>query len=261
MPRTIFNHHHYLQVCKQAKAADAQVVVVTKTVDAPMMAQLATHGVQHVGENRVSDALDKQAWLTANTPLASNSADPTPAQSTAAPPRTGGRDQGEIIQGAQPAKPFQWHFIGHLQSKKVTKTVGKFSLIHSVDSSKLAQKISDANDAKGLVQRVLLQVNQAAEPQKYGFTPEDLLNQFADMVTLPGISVEGLMAMAPFDVSDTTVHGVFGAVADLRDRLQDDVGCSLPHLSMGMTNDYHIALEHGATLIRVGRALFNHYDD
>ncbi len=254
-PPTTFNHHRYQHLCQQATAAKAQVVVVTKTVDAPMMAQLATHGVQHVGENRVATALEKQTWLATHPPPV-GAQYPNPNQHTAATPLTqdggtGGRglDYGQV--------PYQWHFMGHLQRKKVAKTVGRFALIHSVDSVALAEKLSDANQAAGLVQPVLLQVNQANEAQKHGFTPTALAENFAVMAALPGIQVQGVMAMAPYGVDDAQLAQVFGGVKTLRDRLEDTHQQALPTLSMGMTNDYHVALQHGATFIRIGRALFS----
>ncbi len=156
----------------------------------------------------------------------------------------------------QPQLPsdIQWHFIGSLQRKKVAKTIGHFALIHSVDSLELAQKISSSSTDQT---RILLQVNTSGEASKHGFTPDALKTAFTQIVSLPHLQVDGLMTMAPRTDDTQSIRTCFHTLRLLRDDLQQLSGEPLPHLSMGMTNDYPIAVEEGATLLRLGSALFS----
>lgn len=143
-----------------------------------------------------------------------------------------------------------WHFIGTLQKNKVRKVVGKFALIHSVDSVDLAQKISQMSQEMGVTTPVLLQSNTSEEKAKHGLTPDAWRAKIEEVLALPGIAVEGLMTMAPYVQDERILRQCF---VRLR-RLRDDI--NLHHLSMGMTNDYRIAIEEGATLLRIGTAIF-----
>ena len=150
-----------------------------------------------------------------------------------------------------------FHFIGHLQSNKVKKTVEHFDFIHSVDSLKLAELISTAAKASGKVQKILLQLNNAGEIQKSGFSKEELFEVFPEIIKLDGIKVEGLMNMAPLGADDKTLFELFSDVANTKRLLEEKYNCKMNELSMGMSQDYRIAAQCGATMLRIGRKLFS----
>lgn len=150
-----------------------------------------------------------------------------------------------------------WHFIGHLQSKKVNKAMGKFCLIHSVDSFTLAQKISIAGEKAGIVTPILLQANTTGEKTKQGHTPQEWKEKIKELFALPALDIQGLMTMAPYTNDENSIRSCFRNLAQLRNELEDIRGIRLPHLSMGMSNDYRIAIEEGATLLRIGSLLFS----
>ena len=147
-----------------------------------------------------------------------------------------------------------WHFIGHLQSNKAKAAVGLFPLIHSVDRLSLAQALEKAAAQLGKVQDILLQVNLAGEESKSGTAPELAPGLLREIALLPHLKVLGLMTMPPF-LAPEAVRPYFKALRELKDRLQADLG-PLPELSMGMTGDFEVAVEEGATLVRVGTAIF-----
>lgn len=147
-----------------------------------------------------------------------------------------------------------WHFIGHLQSNKAKAAVGLFELIHGVDRLKLAQALDAAAAQMGKVQEILLQVNLAGEESKSGASPEAAPALLREIARLPHLRVLGLMTMPPF-LAPEAVRPYFRALKELRDRLQLDQG-PLPELSMGMSGDFEVAVEEGATLVRVGTAIF-----
>lgn len=149
-----------------------------------------------------------------------------------------------------------FHFIGHLQTNKAEKVVEYFDYIHSVDSLKVAQAISKAACRLNKREKVLLQVNNACEEQKFGYETEQLKKEFSQILNLESLDVVGLMNMAPLGADSDTLHRLFGDLRRLRDELQAEFGVELPELSMGMSDDYEIAVEEGATMIRVGRKLF-----
>lgn len=181
----------------------AKLVAVTKGHELSACMPLYEAGIKTFGENRVQDALPKME---------------------SAP------------------KDISWHFIGTLQKNKVNKVVGKFDLIHSVDSFDLAEKISKTGP-----QKILLQVNVR---HRHGFSPEDLRECFSDLLKLPNLSIEGLMTMAPDTDDKTLIRSTFRELRLLRDEL------GLKELSMGMSQDWQIALDEGATLLRIGSKLF-----
>ena len=150
-----------------------------------------------------------------------------------------------------------FHFIGHLQSNKVKKTVEHFDFIHSVDSLKLAELISSSAKAFGKVQKILLQLNNAGEIQKSGFSKEELFEVFPEIIKLDGIKVEGLMNMAPLSADDKTLFELFSDVANTKRLLEEKYNCKMNELSMGMSQDYRIAAQCGATMLRIGRKLFS----
>lgn len=151
-----------------------------------------------------------------------------------------------------------WHLIGTLQKNKVKKAVGKFALIHSVDSLELAEKISQVSDEQGETTAILLQANTSGETSKQGLDRAEWKRAFDKVLGLPALDVQGLMTMAPYTEDKSVIHRCFEDLRKLRDDLQLAAGdhCLLKHLSMGMSHDYPIAIAEGATLVRIGTAIF-----
>lgn len=150
-----------------------------------------------------------------------------------------------------------FHFIGHLQTNKAEKVVEYFDYIHSVDSLKLAKAVSQAACQLNKREKVLLQVNNAGEVQKFGYTKEQLKSDLSEILNLDGLEVLGLMNMAPLGASEKELRELFSDLRKYRDELEEAFNIELPELSMGMSNDYEIAVQEGATIIRIGRKLFN----
>ena len=149
-----------------------------------------------------------------------------------------------------------FHFIGHLQTNKAEKVVNHFDVIHSVDSLKIAAAISKAACLINKRERIFLQINNSGEIQKSGYTKEQLKKDLGEILNLEGVEVIGLMSMAPLDASEKELETLFKDVREFRDELEAEFSIRLPELSMGMSNDYEIAVKEGATVIRVGRKLF-----
>ena len=150
----------------------------------------------------------------------------------------------------------RFHFIGHLQTNKVRKVVGKFDYIHSVDSARLAKVISDEAQNIGKTQNVLLEMNIAGEEQKYGFSEKEIFDEFTSLKELPNINIAGLMCMTPLGASEKTQDEVFSEIVELKQKLENKFNCKLKELSMGMSQDYKEAAKYGATMLRIGRKLF-----
>jgi pyridoxal phosphate enzyme (YggS family) len=153
-------------------------------------------------------------------------------------------------------KDSSFHFIGHLQTNKVDKVVKYFDYIHSVDSLKLAEVISKCVTASRKRQKVLLQVNNAGEEQKFGYSKYALRADLPSILNLDNLEIVGLMNIAPINASEKELETLFRDITDFRDDLQKDFGLKLSELSMGMSDDYKIAVQEGATMIRIGRKLF-----
>ncbi len=151
-----------------------------------------------------------------------------------------------------------WHFIGHLQSNKARAAVDLFDLIHSVDRLRLAQALDQAASRLGKVQNILLQVNLAGEASKSGAAPEDVQNLLSNISKMPNLKVLGLMTMPPWFPDPEEARPYFRALRELRDRLRrlHLVEGDLGELSMGMTGDFEAAVAEGATLVRIGTAIF-----
>lgn len=196
------------------KQGEIQVVAVTKTHSGSEVEELYRAGCLDFGENRVPELLEKMSY-----------------------PFRGHGDP-------------RWHFIGPLQKNKVNKLIGKTALIHSIDTIDLAKKVSESSLASEKKTAVLIQVNTSGESSKQGFTPEEFVNSLEEMRSFPGISIEGLMTMAPLIDDPIVIRRAFSKLRKLRD------DAKLTHLSMGMSNDYAIAIEEGATLLRIGSKLF-----
>jgi len=207
---------------RAGRGADSvRLVAVTKTVTADVAKALADFGAADLGENRVQDLLDKKAALA--------------------------------------GKAIRWHMIGHLQTNKVKKVIGEVALIHSVDSLRLAEEIESAAERIGVVQDVLLEVNVSGEESKSGLAPGETHDVAASLRAFSNVRVLGLMTMAPIVDNPEDTRGVFRGLRELADAIALD-GCfagARYELSMGMTQDFEIAVEEGATLIRVGSALFH----
>ncbi len=197
-----------------------KIIAVTKYFGVEKLIEAYNAGLRCFAENRVQDALEKFESLP-----------------------------DEIKQNSV------FHLIGHLQSNKVKKAVGKFDLIQSVDSLKLAQAISQEAQNQGIIQHILLQVNNANEDAKFGFSVLDLKDVFATILNLKGIKVDGLMNIAPI-TDEETLEFLFGDMQNLKSELETKYNCQLNELSMGMSGDYKIAVKFGSTMIRIGRKLF-----
>ena len=199
--------------------SDVRLVAVSKTYP-PAVIQEAWNAGQHVfGENRVQDALPKIAELPAEA---------------------------------------EWHFIGHLQSNKIRKALPAFTLIHGVDNLELAQQISRIAVEMGLTANILLEINVSGESSKFGFSPTDLRQNLEDLLCLPNIRINGLMTMAPYSEDPETARPVFSKLRILRDELAAKTGQALRELSMGMSGDFEVGIEEGATIVRIGSSIFGH---
>lgn len=200
-------------------AQPVTIIAVTKGFGTDAIRAALDAGIADIGENRVQEALGKQQELGA-----------------------GSRELG-----------IRWHLIGHLQRNKAKQVPGRFELIHSLDSLELAQELDRRSSAP---QRVLLQVNVGAEAQKSGCTPAAAPVLVRQIAALQHLRLEGLMTLAPFTDDEAVQRRTFRDLRVLRDRLKEEVGVWLQTLSMGMSGDYASAVAEGATVIRLGTALF-----
>ena len=150
----------------------------------------------------------------------------------------------------------RWHMIGHLQSNKVRDAVHFFEMIQSVDSLSLAEEINRWADRGAKTMPILLEVNVAGESSKFGYRPDRLLAELAQINALPKIEIHGLMTIAPWTPEPEKVRPVFRRLRELKAECDAILGAPLPHLSMGMSGDLEVAVEEGATMVRIGSALF-----
>lgn len=150
----------------------------------------------------------------------------------------------------------RWHFVGHLQKNKIRHALPLFELIHSVDSLALAQDVNRVAEEEGLHPRVLLEVNVAGEGSKFGFGPDRLRAEMESLLAFSRLSILGLMTIPPIAEEAEASRKYFVQLRELRDRLQIEFHVDLAQLSMGMTQDFAVAVEEGATLVRVGTAIF-----
>lgn len=205
------------------QADDVRLIAVSKTMPLDRIQLAVTAGVSDLGENRVQEAEEK-------------------------------------IPGLLAAPPPRWHLIGHLQSNKARRALELFDVIQSVDSLALAELLSrrlTAGTAPGGTIEVLFEVNVAGEASKQGFTPDQLLEAAPALAALPGLQPRGLMTVAPATQNPEEVRWVFRSLRQLRDRVADRLGdAAFSELSMGMSHDFAIAVEEGATMVRIGSAIF-----
>jgi PLP dependent protein len=151
----------------------------------------------------------------------------------------------------------RWHLVGHLQRNKVGRALPWFDLLHSLDSLRLAGALSAAAEGTGGTVRALVQVNTSGEESKHGLAPAGAVEAVGRMALLPALSLEGVMTMAPLTADERTLRATFSAARRLGEDLARQVpGFRLAHLSMGMSNDFEVAVEEGSTLVRVGSSLF-----
>lgn len=199
--------------------ASVTLIAVTKGVDAATVAQAVAAGVTDIGENRVQEARDKFPALPA---------------------------------------PVRRHMIGHLQTNKVKACLELFDMIHSLDRLPLAEEVSRRAVAAGRDVPVLIQVNVAGEDSKYGLAPGQVLDFVRAVADMPGLSVKGLMTMAPFVDDPEAARPVFRELRRIAEAVAQAAirGVSMECLSMGMSNDFEVAVEEGSTMVRIGTALF-----
>jgi PLP dependent protein len=164
--------------------------------------------------------------------------------------------QDLALKNAALSKDIEWHMIGHLQSNKAKSAVENADYIHAVDSVKLLQKIDRLAGELGRSPKVFLEINVSGEESKFGVDAELVKELAQAAVKCENITVAGLMTMAPFGVSESELRFVFSSLRKLRDNLQTEFGLDLPELSMGMSGDFEIAIEEGATMVRVGTSIF-----
>ena len=165
------------------------------------------------------------------------------------------------VQEARVKIPFlpgraRWHFIGHLQKNKIRQALPLFELFHGIDTLELARDLNRVADEAGTFPKVLLEVNVAGEASKFGFSPEKLRVQMEELLALDRVQIEGLMTIAPYAPEAEPSRQYFAALRELRNALESEFRVPLPQLSMGMSGDYAVAIEEGATLVRVGTAIF-----
>lgn len=200
------------------KREEVKIIAVTKYVDAQTVGDLLQVGIEHIGENRVQDALPKYVEYG---------------------------DKGT------------WHFIGHLQTNKVKDVIGRFTYVHSLDRLSLAAAINNRAEALGLVVPCFLQVNISGEETKFGLSPNEVLAFLQETSNMKHISIMGLMTMAPHVDNQEEARSVFRGLREWQERIN---ALKLPHakiteLSMGMSGDFEVAIEEGATYVRLGSVL------
>ena len=199
------------------KASEIQLVAVSKTHPPELIREAFEAGQQAFGESRVQDALPKLDALP---------------------------------------REIEWHFIGHLQTNKIRKVVARFALFHGVDNENLAAQINRIAGELGVTANVLLEVNVSGEESKFGFAPENLPAALQILAPLPFLRIRGLMTMAPYSDNPEKARPFFAKLRELRNRLASQTGLPLSELSMGMSGDFEQGIAEGATIVRVGSAIF-----
>jgi pyridoxal phosphate enzyme (YggS family) len=221
----------YAQVCSRIDAAAGRVgrgvgsvtlVVVTKAFALDAIRAVVAAGARDLGENYVQETAEKIAALAADA------------------------DAGGLL---------RWHFIGHLQSNKAARAITLFDRIHTLDSPRLARELERVAGQTGRTVRALVQVNVSGESTKRGLPPEAVSEFLSSVASLPHVRVEGLMTIPPVAPRPEASRPYFRRLATLAGTLTAQ-GFDLPHLSMGMTGDFEVAIEEGATIVRIGRAIF-----
>jgi pyridoxal phosphate enzyme (YggS family) len=203
---------------KSGRVSDeVELVAVSKTHDAERVREAAEAGQKLFGESRVQEARAKIPELPSS---------------------------------------LRWHFIGHLQKNKIRHALPLFQLFHGIDSLDVARDLDRIAEDEGAHPRILLEVNVAGEGSKFGFKPDHVEQDMESLLALPRLTIEGLMTIPPLAPEAEASRRFFVQLRELRDVLEKQFQVKLPHLSMGMTNDFGVAVEEGATLVRVGTAIF-----
>ena len=210
-----------LQIQEEIAPSKPRIIAVTKYFDGEAIIQAYNAGLRDFGESRVIEASEK----IQNLPQ-------------------------EVRENST------FHLIGHLQSNKVKHAVKVFDYIHSVDSVKLAQSISQHSSEIGKVQKVLIQVNNANEEQKFGFSEDEVFEAFNQIRQFEALEIVGIMNMAPFGADEEELAKLFSEIVEIRNKLEKIFNCELKEITMGMSQDYKIEAEQGSTMLRVGRKLF-----
>lgn len=195
---------------------EVTIVAVTKTHGPDVVDAVVAAGIEDIGENRIQEFLDKKRRVT---------------------------------------RPCRWHLVGTLQRNKAGRAMGEFDLIHSVDRIKLAETLARLSTERNLITRILLEVNTSGESTKHGFTRNELPGAVNRIVELTGLRVEGLMTIGPLEGDEMATRSAFRSLAHARTLIEDRCRVRVPVLSMGMSEDFEIAIEEGATMIRLGRIL------
>jgi len=214
--------HERMEAARQRagrRERSVRLVAVTKTVGVHEIEIAAGLGVTTVGENRIQEGLAKKSHIRST---------------------------------------LQWHMIGNLQRRKVRDAVGNFDMIHSVNRLELAKEIDKRAAAAGVVVPVLIEVNTSREPAKHGVAPVDLPVLAEKMAELNAVKIRGLMTMGPFVADPELVRPCFIELRECAERVRSMgiAGIDMTELSMGMTNDFEVAIEEGATMVRIGTAIF-----
>jgi len=204
--------------CKRAgrDSDDVTIVAVSKSVDIETASRVVEGGIRDLGENRAKEIVNKFNAI-----------------------------QEEI----------RWHFVGHLQRNKVKDLIEFVDLIHSLESIPLAEEINKRAKEIGKIQDVLVEVNVSGEKSKYGLHPDQVFGFIKQVKDFDNLRIKGLMTMAPYGAMEERVRSVFSHLRNIRETLAAD-GILLDHLSMGMTDDFELAIEEGADIVRIGRAFF-----
>ena len=196
---------------------EVTIVAVTKTHGPEVVDAVVEAGVVDVGENRIQEFLEKKQHVT---------------------------------------RACRWHLVGTLQRNKATKALGQFEMIQSVDRLRLAETLSRLSVERGLETRVLIEVNTSGEATKHGVAPDEVVDLAGAVRELPGLLLDGLMTIGPLTDDESRIRQSFQLLREIRSRAEEELGATLRHLSMGMSDDFDIAVEEGATIIRLGRVLF-----
>lgn len=204
------------------QANDVTLIAVTKTYGVDVINEAIDQGVTDIGENRVQEIMEKY----------------------------------------ESVKPVRWHLIGHLQKNKVKYIIDKVELIHSVDSFELAKEIDKHAKKHDKLQRILLEVNVSGEESKFGISPQDCEALCRSISELENVKIEGLMTIAPFVDDEKVLENVFDGLKKLAGDISGKSikNVDMTHLSMGMTNDFPLAIANGATMVRVGTGIFGKRD-
>lgn len=210
-----------LQIQEEIVPCKPRIIAVTKYFDEEAIISAYKAGIRDFGESRVIEASAKIENLPA-----------------------------EVRENST------FHFIGHLQTNKVKQAIKVFEYIHSVDSLKLAQSISQHALEQGKVQKILIQINNANEEQKFGFSKEEIFEYFEQIKNLEGIKIVGVMNIAPLGIAEEEIGKLFSEITQIRNSLEEKFNCKLGEISMGMSQDYKIAAQTGSTMLRIGRKLF-----